>query len=80
MNYADEEKRAFCVGYIIEYLNTLDTWPKFCAFINEVTPAKIKSKLKKGWQDAQLQDDIVIASAQEKKSKDKKMELEIDNL
>ena len=80
MSYNDEEKRSFCIGYIIEYLNTLDTWDKFKNFVNGVTPEKIKLKLKTAFAYAQSQDNVVISSAQEKKVNDSEMESEIDNL
>jgi len=79
MSYVDEEKRAFCISYIIEYLNTLDTNEKFIAFVNGVTPDKIKTKLKQAFQNAQVEGDGTIASAQEKQANDVEMVSEIDS-
>jgi len=78
MSYVNEEKRAFCIGAIIRHLNTLDTWDKFKVFVNGVTPAKLKAKLKKAYQDGQVEADLVITSVQEKKTNDAEMESEID--
>jgi len=80
MSYADEEKRAFCIGKIIEFLNTLDTWEKFKAFVIGVSPDKLKAKLIEGHQDAQVEDDLVISSAQEKKIADETMVNEINEI
>ena len=80
MSYNDEEKRAFCIGYIIEHLNTLDTWDKFKNFVNGVTPEKIKTKLKTAFQNAQIQDAIDIQAAIDKEDKNAAMDSEIDNL
>lgn len=76
MSYSEEEKRSFCIGYIIEYLNTLDTWAKFKTFKDGISSAKLNAKLKKAYQDAQIADDIIISSAQEKKVNDSEMESE----
>jgi len=78
--YVDEEKRAFCISEIIKKLNTLDTWEKFVDFINTLTKAKLKATLKKAYQDAQIEGDLVIGSAQEKKIADEAMENEIEGL
>jgi len=80
MSCLKEEKRSFCVGEIIKKLNTLDTWEKFVDFINTLTKAKLKATLKKAYQDAQVEDDLVISSAQEKKLADEAMESEIEGL
>ena len=80
MNYLDEEKRAFCIGKIIEHLNTLDTWEKFKVFVRGVTSQKIKAKLKEAYQDARTEGDLVIGSAQEKRLADEAMVNEIEEI
>lgn len=79
MAHSDEEIRAFCISYIIEHLNTLDTKEKFIVFVNGITPDKLKTKLKEAYQNAQLKGNTVITSAQEKKANDAEMESEIDS-
>jgi len=60
MSYSDEEKRAFSISYIIAHLNTLDTFAKFKTFVNGVSSAKIKTKLKEAFQNAQVEDDACL--------------------
>ena len=78
MDYTNEEKRVFCISRIMEFLNTLDTWEKFTDFVNTVSKAKFKARLKQAYLDAQDKGDLVIGSAQEKKIADEAMINEIE--
>lgn len=80
MAYTDDEKRNFCVGVIVKYLNSLNTWDKFKTFVNEVTKEKLKTKLKEAYQLAQTQDDTAIILIEEKRANDGIMLSEIDSL
>lgn len=80
MSFVDEEKRAFCASEIIKALNELDTWEKFKVFIDTISKAKIKARLKQAYKDAQAQGDLDISDAQARKANDAEMESEIEGL
>ena len=80
MLFNAEEKRSFCISKIIEHLNTLDTWEKFKIFVNGISPEKIKAKLKEAYQNALVEGDLVIGSAQDKKIADEDMIIELEDI
>ena len=47
MGYTDDEKLGFCKSIILQYVQNISSWTAFKIFVNGITPAKLKTKLKK---------------------------------
>lgn len=79
MGYTDNEKLGFCKSTIIAYVRNISTWTDFKNFVNAITSAKLKTKLKKAYQDSIAENDDSIIKHQVKKGKSQLMDSEIDN-
>ena len=80
MGYSDKEKLGFCKSQVIQYVQKIETWTDFKTFVNGITSAKLKTKLKKAYQNAIIENDKSITQHGIKKSNSQAMDSEIDNI
>jgi len=80
MSYTEGQLLGFCKSTLVGYIQSIQTWTSFKNFLNTITKAKLKTKLKTDFQNRGLENDNSILKHQEQKANNLDAETKIDNL